>query len=131
MTIRNRLEDNTFSLLNCRGHDLQERRLQYNQHYESKRPSQLLSTLFTYWLVTHLKRIWICKLLLFLHTVEDRNVFFNINLTKELENASYKAVVMPVEVFVRGFEGSSVYNLLTKLSISGNKRTKALSYWWK
>ena len=49
-----------------------------------------------------------------------------MNLTKELENASYKAVVMPVEVGARGFVGSSVYDLLTKLSICGNKRTKAL-----
>ena len=49
-----------------------------------------------------------------------------MNLTKELENAGYKAVVMPVEVGARGFVGSSVYDLLTKLSICGNKRTKAL-----
>ena len=49
-----------------------------------------------------------------------------MNLTKELENAGYKAVLMPVEVGARGFVGSSVYDLLTKLSICGNKRTKAL-----
>ena len=49
-----------------------------------------------------------------------------MNLTKELENAGYKAVVMPVEVGARGIIGSSVYALLTKLSICGNKRTKAL-----
>ena len=49
-----------------------------------------------------------------------------MNLTKELENAGYKAVVMPVEVGARGFAGSSVYDPLTKLSICGNKRTKAL-----
>ena len=49
-----------------------------------------------------------------------------MNLTKELENAGYKAVVMPVEVGARGFVGSSVYDLLTILSICGNKRTKAL-----
>ena len=49
-----------------------------------------------------------------------------MNLTKELENASYKSVVMPVEVDVRGFVGSSVYDLLTKLSVCGKKRTKAL-----
>ncbi|KAK3788175.1 hypothetical protein RRG08_063042 [Elysia crispata] len=49
-----------------------------------------------------------------------------MNLTKELENAGYKAVVMPVEVCARGFVGSSVYDLLTKHSICGNKRTKAL-----
>ena len=33
---------------------------------------------------------------------------------------------MPVEVGAREFIGSSVYDLLTKLSIYGNKRTKAL-----
>ncbi|KAK3726923.1 hypothetical protein RRG08_063154 [Elysia crispata] len=49
-----------------------------------------------------------------------------LNLTKELENAGYKAVVMPVEVGARGFVGSSVYDHLTKLSLCGNKRTKAL-----
>ena len=49
-----------------------------------------------------------------------------MKLTEELENAGYKAVVMPVEVGARGFLGSSVYDLLTKLSICGNKRTKAL-----
>ena len=49
-----------------------------------------------------------------------------MNLTKELENAGYKAVMMPFEVGARGFVGSSVYDLLTKLSICGNDRTKAL-----
>ncbi|KAK3733166.1 hypothetical protein RRG08_046087 [Elysia crispata] len=49
-----------------------------------------------------------------------------LNLTKELENTGYKAVVMPVEVGARGFVGSSVYDLLNKLLIGGNKRTKAL-----
>ena len=32
-----------------------------------------------------------------------------MNLTKELENAGYKAAVMPVEVSARGFVGSSVF----------------------
>ncbi|KAK3791415.1 hypothetical protein RRG08_046568 [Elysia crispata] len=49
-----------------------------------------------------------------------------MNLTKKLENACYKTVVMFVEVGARGFVGLSVYDLLTKLSICGNKRTKAL-----
>ena len=49
-----------------------------------------------------------------------------MNLTRELENAGYKAMVMPVEVGARGLLGSSVYDLLTKLSICGNKGTKAL-----
>ena len=49
-----------------------------------------------------------------------------MNLTKELESAGYKAVVMPVEVGVRGFVGSSIYDLLTKLQICGNKRIKPL-----
>ena len=40
-----------------------------------------------------------------------------LNLIKELENASYKAVVMPLEVGAGGFIGSSVYHLLTKLSM--------------
>ena len=48
------------------------------------------------------------------------------NLTKELEDADNKAVVMPVAFGARGFIGSPVYDLLTKLSICGNKRTKAL-----
>ena len=48
-----------------------------------------------------------------------------LNLTKELQNAGYKAVVMSVEVGARGFVELSVYDLLTKLSICGNKRTKA------
>ena len=51
------------------------------------------------------------------------------NLTIELENAGYKAVVMPVEVGARGFVGSSVYDFLTKLSICGNKRIKALKWY--
>ena len=50
----------------------------------------------------------------------------HLNLSKELENAGYKAVVMPVEVGARGFGRSSVYDFLTKLSICGNQRTKAL-----
>ena len=49
-----------------------------------------------------------------------------LNLTKELNDASYKAVVMPVEIGARGFIGSSFYDLLIKLSIWGNKTTKAL-----
>ena len=49
-----------------------------------------------------------------------------LNLTKELRNAGYKAFVMPDEVGSRAFIGSSVYNLLTRLSTYGNKRTKAL-----
>ena len=37
-----------------------------------------------------------------------------LNLTKELWDAGYRAVVMPVEVGARGFKGSSVYNRVTK-----------------
>ena len=61
--------------------------------------------------------------------MEDAHIYKRekyMNLTKELENAGYKAVVMPVEIGARGFVGSSVYDLLTKLSKCGNKRTKAL-----
>ena len=49
-----------------------------------------------------------------------------MNLTKEIENAGYKDVVMPVEVGARGFVGSSVYDLLTEFSLCDNKRMKAL-----
>ncbi|RUS90920.1 hypothetical protein EGW08_001317 [Elysia chlorotica] len=48
-----------------------------------------------------------------------------LNLTKELRDAGYKAVIMPVEIGARGFIGSSAYDLLTKLSICGSGRTKA------
>ena len=61
--------------------------------------------------------------------MEEANIYKRekyLNLTEELEDASYKAVVMPVEVGARGFKGSSDYNILIKLSISGSKRTKAL-----
>ena len=62
-----------------------------------------------------------------------------LNLTKELEDAGYKAVVMPFEVGAKGFIGPSVYDLQTKLSIFDNERTKSLwllseiaenSTWW-
>ncbi|GFO03459.1 polyprotein [Plakobranchus ocellatus] len=49
-----------------------------------------------------------------------------LGLSKELKNDGYKAKVMPVEIGARGFVGSSAYGLLSKLSIGGNKRTKAL-----
>ena len=49
-----------------------------------------------------------------------------LNLTKELRDAGYKAIVMPVEVGVRGFIESSVCDILIKHSICGNKITKAL-----
>ena len=49
----------------------------------------------------------------------------NLTLITELD-AGYKPVVMPVEIGVIGFLGSSVYNLMTKLSICDNKRTKTL-----
>ncbi|GFN73809.1 reverse transcriptase [Plakobranchus ocellatus] len=48
------------------------------------------------------------------------------DLTKELKKDGYEAKVMPVEIGARGFVGSSAYGLLSKLSICGNKRTKAL-----
>ncbi|GFR82829.1 reverse transcriptase [Elysia marginata] len=49
-----------------------------------------------------------------------------LNLTKELEESGYRAKIIPIEISARGFAGSSAYDLLSKLSISGNKRTKAL-----
>ncbi|GFO40547.1 reverse transcriptase [Plakobranchus ocellatus] len=51
-----------------------------------------------------------------------------LDLTKELKKHGYEAKVMPVEIGARGFVGSSAYGLLSKLSICGNKRTKALGY---
>ncbi|GFR84991.1 polyprotein [Elysia marginata] len=47
-------------------------------------------------------------------------------LTKELEENGYRAKIMPIEISAREFGGSSAYDPLSKLSISGNKRTKAL-----
>ncbi|GFN97280.1 reverse transcriptase [Plakobranchus ocellatus] len=49
-----------------------------------------------------------------------------LDLTKELKKEGYEAKEMPVEIGARGFVGSSAYGLLSKLSIGGNKRTKAL-----
>ncbi|GFO24216.1 polyprotein [Plakobranchus ocellatus] len=51
-----------------------------------------------------------------------------LELTKELKKDGYEAKVMPVEIGARGFVGSSAYGLLflSKLSIGGNRRTKAL-----
>ncbi|GFO27371.1 reverse transcriptase [Plakobranchus ocellatus] len=49
-----------------------------------------------------------------------------LELTKELKKDGYEAKVMPVEIGARGFVGSSAYGLLSKLSIGGIKRTKAL-----
>ncbi|GFN74244.1 reverse transcriptase [Plakobranchus ocellatus] len=48
-----------------------------------------------------------------------------LNLTKELKKDGYEAKVMLVEIGARGFVDSSAYGLLSKLSIGGNKRTKA------
>ncbi|GFN94120.1 reverse transcriptase [Plakobranchus ocellatus] len=49
-----------------------------------------------------------------------------LDLTKELKKDGYKAKIIPVEIGAKGFVGSSAYGLLSKLSICGNKRTKAL-----
>ncbi|GFO05119.1 reverse transcriptase [Plakobranchus ocellatus] len=49
-----------------------------------------------------------------------------LDSTKELKKGGYVAKVMPVEIGARGFVGSSAYCLRRKLSICGNKRTKAL-----
>ncbi|GFO27064.1 polyprotein [Plakobranchus ocellatus] len=49
-----------------------------------------------------------------------------LDLTKELKKDGYEAKVMPVDIGARGFVDSLVYGLLSKLSIFGNKRTKAL-----
>ena len=50
-----------------------------------------------------------------------------LNQIKKLEDAGYKAVVMPVAVGARGIIGSSVYDVLTTLSTCGNKRTKTVN----
>ena len=74
--------------------------------------------------------------------VEEAHIYKRekyLNLTKELRDAGYKVVVVPIEVGARGLIGSSVYDLLTTLSICGNKGTKVLklvaeiaenSSWW-
>ncbi|GFN82315.1 RNA-directed DNA polymerase from [Plakobranchus ocellatus] len=49
-----------------------------------------------------------------------------LDLTKELKKNGYEAKVMSVEIGARGFMGSSAYGLLSKLTMYGNKRTKAL-----
>ncbi|GFN78420.1 reverse transcriptase [Plakobranchus ocellatus] len=49
-----------------------------------------------------------------------------LDLTELKKKDGYEAKVMPVEIGARGFVGSSAYGLLSKLSIGGNKRTKAL-----
>ncbi|GFR87724.1 polyprotein [Elysia marginata] len=49
-----------------------------------------------------------------------------LDLTKEPEESGYRAKMMPIEIGARGFAGSSAYDRLSKLSISGNKRTEAL-----
>ncbi|GFO33356.1 polyprotein [Plakobranchus ocellatus] len=49
-----------------------------------------------------------------------------LDLTRELKKDGHEAKAMPVEIGARGFVDSSAYGLLSKLSICGNKRTKAL-----
>ena len=47
-----------------------------------------------------------------------------LHLTKELRNAGYRAVEMPVEVGSRGFIGSSVYDLLPDYQYVATKEQK-------
>ena len=42
----------------------------------NRKPDLLLSAIFTYWLTTPLKRIWICKLLLFQQTLNKQKICF-------------------------------------------------------
>ncbi|GFS26581.1 reverse transcriptase [Elysia marginata] len=49
-----------------------------------------------------------------------------LDLTKELEESGCRAKIMPIDIDAREFAGSSAYDLLSKLSISGNKQTKPL-----
>ena len=58
------------------------------------------------------------------HTYKRENY---LNLTQEQRDAGHKAVVIPVEVGTRVCIGSSIYDLLTKLSICRNIRTNALA----
>ena len=51
-----------------------------------------------------------------------------LNLTIDLRDVGYKAVIMPIEVGTRGFIRSSVYDLPIILSVWGNKRIKALKF---
>ena len=48
------------------------------------------------------------------------------DLRRDLEREGYSAYILPVEIGARGFSGSSAYSLLSKLSITGKKRTLAL-----
>ncbi|GFS15202.1 polyprotein [Elysia marginata] len=58
------------------------------------------------------------------HTYKKEIIY--LDLTKELEESGYMAKIMPIGIGTRGFARSSTYDLLSKLSISGDKRTKAL-----
>ncbi|GFR84506.1 reverse transcriptase [Elysia marginata] len=57
------------------------------------------------------------------HTYKEEKY---LDLAKELEESRYRAKIIPIEIGARGFAGSSAYDLLSKLSISGNIRTKTL-----
>ena len=48
------------------------------------------------------------------------------DLAQELHRSGYDAEIWPVEIGATGFVATSAYNLFTNLSISGNKRNKAL-----
>lgn len=61
--------------------------------------------------------------------MEESNVYKKekyTDLCKELEREGYNTRIIPVEIGARGFVGASAYSLLSKLSINGSKRTKAL-----
>ncbi|GFN95613.1 reverse transcriptase [Plakobranchus ocellatus] len=48
------------------------------------------------------------------------------DLSKDLEKAGYKSQTLPIEIVSRGFLGTSSYKSLSKLSINGQRRIKAL-----
>ena len=48
------------------------------------------------------------------------------DLANQIRKSGYAAVIMAVEVGARGFVGTSVYNLLTRLGLKSKKRTKAM-----
>ena len=61
--------------------------------------------------------------------MEEANIFKKekySDLSKELERSGYRSTVLPVEIGARGFVGTSAYDLLSKLDIRGNKRTRIL-----
>ena len=47
-------------------------------------------------------------------------------LAKSLRRSGFQATVLAIEIGARGFVGTSAYDLMRQLSVSGRKRTRAL-----